>query len=104
MSEAEIVLKNGAVYTVDAEKSWASAVAVLGGRIAYVGDDEGAQAYVGLRTEVIDLEGKMVMPGFFDCHAHASFLVNLVCSAQLSNPAVTADLHSARVSRPRRNR
>jgi predicted amidohydrolase YtcJ len=67
---ADLVLRGGAVYTVDAARSWAEAVAVRGERIVYVGSDDGASAYIGPRTRVVDLDGKMVLPGFQDAHIH----------------------------------
>lgn len=67
---ADMVLKNGYVYTVDATQSVAQAVAVRVGRIVYVGQDTGAQAYVGGQTRVIDLGGRMLMPGLVDGHIH----------------------------------
>ena len=69
---AELVLTGGAVYTVDAARSWAQAVAISAGRIAAVGTDAGMRPHVGPRTEVIDLRGRMVLPGFQDAHVHAS--------------------------------
>jgi predicted amidohydrolase YtcJ len=67
---ADIVFKNGPVYTVDAAKPWARAVAVTGKRIAYVGDEAGVQAFVGPQTRVVDLAGKMLLPGFVEGHTH----------------------------------
>jgi predicted amidohydrolase YtcJ len=67
---ADLVLKNGAIYTVDSVRSWAQALAVRGGRLVYVGNDKGAEALIGRQTRVIDLNGKMVLPGFHDSHAH----------------------------------
>lgn len=67
---ADRVFLNGAVYTVNADQPWATAVAVRGPRIAYVGGNEGARHYVGQATEVIDLDGRMLMPGFHDSHMH----------------------------------
>ncbi len=67
---ADRVFLNGAVYTVNAERSWAEGVAITDGRIVYVGDDEGAAAYIGPATEVIDLVGQMLLPGFHDSHIH----------------------------------
>jgi predicted amidohydrolase YtcJ len=64
------VLRNGAVYTVDAARSWAAAVAVRDGRIAYVGTDSVPADLVGRATEVVDLAGAMVLPGFQDAHVH----------------------------------
>lgn len=67
---AEIVFRNGAVYTVDAARSWAQAVALRSGRILYVGTDAGAELRIGPKTRVIDLKGKMLLPGFHDSHVH----------------------------------
>jgi len=67
---ADLVLRGGAVYTVDAVRSWAEAVAVRGGRIVFVGTDRGANDYIGPETRVVELEGKMVLPGFQDAHVH----------------------------------
>jgi predicted amidohydrolase YtcJ len=67
---ADLVFRNGAVYTVDAVRSWASAVAVRGGRIIYVGADSLPAGLIGSKTEVMDLGGKMLLPGFQDAHVH----------------------------------
>lgn len=68
---ADTVLQNGYVYTVDASDSVRQAVAVRGGKIVYVGSDEGTDAFIGSGTKVIDLGGRMLMPGFVDGHLHA---------------------------------
>jgi len=70
VTAADRVLLNGAVYTVDAERSWAEAVAIKDGKIIYVGDNEGAGAYISTESEVIDLAGHMLLPGFHDSHVH----------------------------------
>ena len=67
---ADAVYRNGRIYTVDAERSWAEAVAVSGGRIVYVGTNDGAQAHIGSNTQVVDLKGRMMMPGMQDAHVH----------------------------------
>ena len=67
---ADLAFVNGAVYTVDAARSWARAVAVRGGRIVGVGTDDGIRALVGPATEVVDLSGRMLVPGFQDAHVH----------------------------------
>jgi predicted amidohydrolase YtcJ len=69
---ADLLLTGGAVYTVDAARSWASAVAVSAGRIVAVGSDADMRAFAGPRTEVVALRGRMVLPGFQDAHVHAS--------------------------------
>ncbi|HEX5841528.1 MAG TPA: amidohydrolase [Pseudomonas sp.] len=67
---ADLVMRNGYVYTVDGQDSVQQAVAVAGGKIVYVGDDQGAAAYIGKQTRQIDLGGRMLMPGFVDAHMH----------------------------------
>ncbi|HKG91485.1 MAG TPA: amidohydrolase family protein [Gemmatimonadaceae bacterium] len=68
--QADLVFVGGAVYTVDAARSWATAAAVRGGRIVYVGDDAGARRLTGARTRVVELRGRMLLPGFQDSHVH----------------------------------
>ena len=67
---ADFVFRGGAVYTVDAERSWAEALAVRDGRIVFVGNDEDAAAWIGSQSRLIELEGRMVVPGFQDAHIH----------------------------------
>lgn len=67
---ADSVFVNGHVYTVDTSHPWASAVAIRAGRFVYVGDDRSARRYVGKTTRVIDLRGRMAMPGIHDAHSH----------------------------------
>jgi len=69
---ADLVLRNGAVYTLDAGRTWAEAVAVAvaKGRIVYVGAESGIGRWIGPRTQVIDLAGRMLLPGFHDSHVH----------------------------------
>jgi len=69
-ASAELVLTNGAIYTVNPDRPWATAVAIGAGEYLYVGDDAGAGAYVGDVTRVIDLAGAMAMPGINETHAH----------------------------------
>lgn len=68
--QATLVLKNGIVYTMEEDQPIAEAVAVKDGEIQFVGSSSDAEKYVGDDTEVIDLEGKMVSPGFIDGHTH----------------------------------
>ncbi|MBS0388820.1 MAG: amidohydrolase [Proteobacteria bacterium] len=70
VAPAELLFKSGAVYTVDGARSWAQAVGVRAGKIVYVGTDQGADAYIGPATRVIDLKGRMLMPAFQDVHIH----------------------------------
>lgn len=67
---ADLVFLNGDIYTVDEKREWAQAVAVLKGRIIYVGEDNGAVEYIGKGTRVVNLEKRFMIPGFIDSHAH----------------------------------
>ena len=67
---ADMVMRNGQVYTVDGQDSVQQAIAVAGGKIVYVGNDAGVSSYIGQQTQVIDLAGRMLMPGFIDAHMH----------------------------------
>ncbi len=69
---ADLVLRNGAVHTVDPALPRARAIAIKDGRILAVGDEETVRAHLGRKTEWIDLRGRTVLPGFQDGHAHAS--------------------------------
>ena len=70
---ADTIFRNGAVYTMDVNRSWATAIAVRGDKIVYVGFDDGVDALKGPETRVIDLGGKMLMPSFQDIHIHPIF-------------------------------
>ena len=67
---ADVVFTNARVYTVDASRPWAEAVAVSGNEIVYVGDAAGASALSGDETDVRDVGGRLVLPGFIDSHVH----------------------------------
>ncbi|MBI90830.1 MAG: amidohydrolase [Gammaproteobacteria bacterium] len=68
--DAELLMLNGKVYTVNHEQSWAEAIAITDGRIIWVGNSEDANQWQGEGTRTIDLGGKMVLPGFQDIHIH----------------------------------
>ncbi len=67
---ADIVFKNGTIYTVDNQQSMAEAVAVKDGMILAIGSSKDISAYEGRETEVIDLAGKTMTPGFIESHGH----------------------------------
>ena len=69
---ADLVLTNGPVFTADGAGSTAGTVAVTGGRITAVGQDE-VRELIGPGTEVVDLAGRLLVPGFQDAHIHAVF-------------------------------
>ena len=68
--DAELLMLNGKVYTVNHEQSWAEAIAITDGRIIWVGNSDDANQWQGEGTRTIDLGGKMVLPGFQDIHIH----------------------------------
>jgi predicted amidohydrolase YtcJ len=67
---ADLVLTGGRIATMDAARSWASALAVRDGRIVGVGPDTAVRDQVGPSTRVIELRGRTVTPGFQDAHVH----------------------------------
>ena len=68
---ADTVFTNGRIYTVASALPWADAIAIRDGVYVYVGGLAGVESFVGDSTEVIDLQGKMVMPGINETHAHS---------------------------------
>ncbi len=67
---ADLVLTGGRIFTADAARTWAEALAVRDGRIVAVGGDRDVRPMVGPSTRVIDLRGRTVTPGFGDAHVH----------------------------------
>src|ERR1044072_9111937 len=68
--EADLVIVNARVRTLDAARPTAEAVAVYGNRITHVGTSAEVRALAGPRTRVIDAKGALVLPGFNDAHVH----------------------------------
>ena len=69
---ADIVFKNGTIYTVNERRPRVEAVAVKAGKIIFVGSNKDAAAYEGSATRIIDLKGSTVVPGLTDSHYHLS--------------------------------
>ena len=68
--QADLVLRGGRVVTVDDAQPEAEAVAIRGDRIVFVGSDAEVEAFVGSQTEIIELAGRLAIPGFIEGHAH----------------------------------
>src|SRR5579884_1252560 len=68
--EADLVITNAKVWTVDANRPTADAVAILGDRIVAAGSAADIDAWRGSETRVIDAGGRLVLPGFNDAHVH----------------------------------
>jgi predicted amidohydrolase YtcJ len=67
---ADIIVIHGRVYTEDSKQPWAQAVAIYHGKIVAVGADPVIERLRGMGTKVINAGGKLVLPGFVDCHVH----------------------------------
>jgi predicted amidohydrolase YtcJ len=72
VDSADIIFKNGNIYTANEKTPRAQAIAVKGDRIVFVGSNSDAQKYVGTATRVVDLHGNTVLPGMTDAHHHLS--------------------------------
>ncbi len=70
MTQADLVFTGGPVFTANTVRSRATAVAVTGGRIVAVGSADDVRELIGPRTDVVDLTGRMLLPGFQDAHVH----------------------------------
>ncbi len=70
LAPADILIVHAKVYTLDPQKPWAQAIAIRHGKIQAVGRDEEVERYRGIGTKWIDAGGKLVLPGFTDCHLH----------------------------------
>jgi predicted amidohydrolase YtcJ len=70
LQQADLVVTNARIYTSDVNRPVVEALAVRGGRIAFVGSNRGALTLAGPRTERLDLSGKTVITGMVDAHAH----------------------------------
>ncbi len=67
---ADTVFKNAKIYTVNDNQKWADSIAIKDSKIIFVGEGEDVESYIGSHTRVMDLQQKMVLPGFIDSHAH----------------------------------
>lgn len=72
--KADTVYINGNIFTVDSGNSKATAMAINGQHLMYVGDNSKAEEFIGNKTKVIDLEGKTVLPGIIEGHMHFPML------------------------------
>ena len=69
-TNADLIVRNGRIYTMDRNQPRASALAVKGGRVVAVGDDAATDPYKGAETKIVDLKGATVTPGIVDVHTH----------------------------------
>jgi predicted amidohydrolase YtcJ len=69
-STADVIVINARIYTVNPGQPWAKALAIRDGKILAVGKDDDISHYRATSTKVIDAAGRLVLPGFTDCHVH----------------------------------
>ncbi len=81
--KAQLVLQNGHFFTADSLQPMATAVAILDGKLVYVGNQEGLKEWIDDQTEVIDLQGKFALPGLIEGHGHFSALGRSLRNLQL---------------------
>ena len=81
--QADSIFVNAKIYTLDELQPTATALVVSGDRFIYVGDSEEAMNYAGPQTQLIDLEGKVVIPGLTESHMHFDGLGRTLLSAPL---------------------
>ena len=86
--EADRILFNGTIITVDSANTVAEAVAVKDGKIAAVGTEHDVMRWRGMGTKLTDLGGKTALPGFVEPHSHLSFVGVKLNVANLSPPPI----------------
>lgn len=86
---ADLLLVNARIYTVDAQRPWADAMAIVGDRVAALGTTPEIRRWVGPNTRTLDLRGAFVSPGFNDAHVHMDSTGGLLVGVNL------LDVHEA---------
>lgn len=89
---ADLVLRNARIHTVDPDLPAAEALAVVAGRLAWLGPDTGADAWIGPGTRVLDGAGRLVLPGFVDAHNHVRLGSDSAC-VQLAGARTLDTIH-----------
>ena len=77
-NDADMIFVGGEFYTANPRQPWASAVAVRGDSIVYVGDEAGAADFVGSATSQYQMNGALVIPGIIDAHTHPGLVARTV--------------------------
>jgi predicted amidohydrolase YtcJ len=90
--KADVLLRNGKIYTADPARSIRQAIAIKGNTIVAVGDDDEVAPLIGGATTVVDLKGKLVLPGLIDTHIHPIMgaVNNAKCSLAGVKPTIEA--------------
>jgi predicted amidohydrolase YtcJ len=91
---ADVVLYNGKIYTADPSRSVRQAIAFTGNTIVAVGTDAEVASLIGPGTVVIDLKGKLVLPGLIDAHIHP--IIGAVNGSKCSLARINATVEAIR--------
>jgi predicted amidohydrolase YtcJ len=91
-SDADLLLRNGHIITMDGARRVVSAIAVRDGRILALGGNDALAGCASSRTQVLDLHGQTVLPGLIDVHTHAMEWVKSILSGEIEAgyPAVNS--------------
>ena len=98
---ADLVVTNGRIYTADGARPVVDAMAIRGGRVVFVGDRAGARALTGANTRTLDLQGRTVIPGMTDAHAHVTGLGQSLLNVDLVGTTSYAQVIARVVERAR---
>jgi predicted amidohydrolase YtcJ len=90
--KGDVVLRNGKIYTADPARSIRQAIAIKGNTIVAVADDDEVAPLIGAATTVVDLKGKLVLPGLIDTHIHP--IIGAVNGAKCSLAGVKATIEA----------
>ena len=83
---ADMVVSNAKIFSSDSAKPWSEALAIKNGKIVAIGSARDIKDYVGPRTEVIDAEKRVVIPGIIDAHVHLSASIKDIIAFNCSSP------------------
>jgi predicted amidohydrolase YtcJ len=90
---ADTVVTNARIYTARPQRGMAEALAIKNGKIAFVGNAIDARPWIGPRTKVVRLDGRLVLPGLFDSHIHPLDIVDFdVCNLDSRPQTTLSDL------------
>ncbi len=89
---ADLVVMDANIYTEDANHRTAQALAVRDGKLVYVGTNKGAEKFIGAKTKVERLGGKLVLPGLIDAHIHPTGIVKVDSCDLNSEPKTLAEI------------
>ena len=86
---ADILFKNGIIITMEDDVKLAEFVAVKDGKIVALGSSEDEYEWQSDSTRIVDLNGKILLPGFIDAHSHFAIAMRMIAQANISSPPVS---------------